>query len=120
MKLKYILLATLFFQIANAAGQEKPNVVIVFIDNFGWGNTIYGIDVRDGIAYLAVTSGNLFVVDATTPAEPELVQEVQRNVKRLQDFKREIAEGRIIARFSTPDSLAVQIQAALFIGSVPR
>jgi arylsulfatase len=37
MKRKYILLAIILFQIINTSAQEKPNVVIVFIDNFGWG-----------------------------------------------------------------------------------
>jgi arylsulfatase len=37
MKTKYILIAILFLLILPASAQEKPNVVIVFIDNFGWG-----------------------------------------------------------------------------------
>jgi arylsulfatase len=37
MKTKFILISFLFTLILNAFAQEKPNVVIVFIDNFGWG-----------------------------------------------------------------------------------
>jgi arylsulfatase len=39
MKLKIIIASTLLFglTISDAFAQEKPNVVIVFMDNFGWG-----------------------------------------------------------------------------------
>jgi len=37
MRTKYILFSILFTLILNLSAQEKPNVVIVFIDNFGWG-----------------------------------------------------------------------------------
>ena len=37
MKTKHILISILFTLVLNASAQEKPNVVLVFIDNFGWG-----------------------------------------------------------------------------------
>lgn len=37
MKAKYILFIFCILLYSNAMAQEKPNIVIVFLDNFGWG-----------------------------------------------------------------------------------
>ncbi len=46
-------------------------------------------------------------------ASPQLIDEVQRNIARLKDFKQEICDQGIIVRFTTPDSLQIQVLAAL-------